>query len=240
MGEGGLAMRVRLVCSSLLLMVALTASCGPSEGGKDAVYQEDVTIQLPAPALDGKVSVEKAIQQRRSVRSFVDTPLTFAQVSQLLWAAQGITDKATGFRAAPSAGALFPMEVYLVAGRVTGLEPGVYHYRPRGHALERLVKGDFRAALCGGALDQSAIREAAVSIVVTGIYERTAGKYGGRAQRYVHMEAGHVGQNVCLQAVALGLGAVGIGGYEDASVRKAILLPDEEVPLYIIPVGHKK
>ncbi|MEP0766405.1 MAG: SagB/ThcOx family dehydrogenase [Fimbriimonadia bacterium] len=224
-----------------VLVLVLGTCCEPQAVSElDTVSPSTTSITLPPPATDGKTSLEKAIYERRSVRSFADSPLTLAQISQLAWAAQGVTDKASGFRTVPSAGALFPLEAYLVVGQVDGLEPGMYRYIPKDHALRLITKGDQRAALCSGALDQAAIREAPVSFVIAGIYSRTAGKYGLRAERFVHMEAGHVGQNLALQAVALGLGSVCIGGYDDSEVRRALMLPDEEVPLYIIPIGRKK
>ena len=198
------------------------------------------TMKLPKPELEGTVSVEEALQGRRSVRRYKDDPLTLAEVSQLLWAAQGITDEARGYRTAPSAGALYPLEVTLVVGTVTGLDPGVYKYDPREHELEKLDDGDKRAALADAALGQGSVRTGAVDIVFTAIYERVTGKYRERGVRYTHMEAGHAAQNVYLQAESLGLGTVVIGAFDDDAVAKVVgTTDDRERPLYIMPVGRK-
>ncbi len=197
------------------------------------------TIELPAPRLESNVSIEEALNNRRSVRSFKNQPLTIAEAGQLLWAAQGITEKSRGFRAAPSAGATFPFEVYLVAGDVTGLTAGIYRYDYQHHRLLLLREGDFRSKLSESALGQTSITDGAVNIVLTGIYERTTQRYGERGIRYVHIEAGHIAQNVFLQAVALGLGSVPIGAFDDNNVQKMLDIPKNEIPLYILPVGKK-
>ena len=189
---------------------------------------------LPQPNLKGTLSVEEVLARRRSIRSFSKEKLTTEEISQLLWAAQGITQERTGFRTAPSAGALYPLEVYLVT------EDGLFHYIPRGHRLETLGSSDLRGELARAALGQSSIREAAVDFVVTAIYSRITKKYGQRGVRYAHIEVGHLGQNIHLQAVALGLGSVSIGAFHDDQVRKVLSLPEEEVPVYIIPVGHPR
>ena len=189
---------------------------------------------LPQPNPKGTVSVEEALARRRSIRSFSKEKLTAEGISQLLWAAQGVTQEETGFRTAPSAGALYPLEVYLVT------EDGLFHYIPQGHRLETLKDSDLRGQLSRAALGQSSVRDAAADIVVTAIYSRTTRKYGRRGERYVHIEAGHLGQNIHLQAVALGLNSVSVGAFYDDQVKKVLSLPKEEVPLYIIPVGHPK
>lgn len=196
-------------------------------------------INLPQPELDSKFSIEKAIQQRRSVRSYEKSPLSMKEISQLLWAAQGISDRAKGLRTAPSAGALYPLEVYLVSGNVTGLSPGIYRYKPHGHEIEKIADGDKRAELSKAALSQSSVREAAAVIAISAVYERITGKYGQRGIRYTDMEAGHAGENVSLQAVALKLGTVMVGAFSDEDVKKVLGLPAEEKPLYLIPVGRR-
>jgi SagB-type dehydrogenase family enzyme len=185
------------------------------------------------------MSLEEAILERRSRRDFKDSPLTLAEVSQIVWAAQGITDD-TGLRAAPSAGALYPLDLYLVVGEqgVEGLGEGVYHYLPQSHSLELALQGDVRQALARLSLDQTFIAEAPLSLVITAEYERTAKKYGERGARYVHMEAGHVGQNVYLQAEALGLGTVTVGAFQDEKIAQALNLPPSYRPLYVMPIGH--
>jgi SagB-type dehydrogenase family enzyme len=197
------------------------------------------TIKLPEPLQDSKTSVEKAILKRRSARSFKDSSLTLAEVSQLLWAAQGITSP-RGLRTAPSAGALYPLEVYIVAGNVDALLDGIYHYRPVRHELVRLIKGDKRTELCAAALGQTSVRNAAAVIVFAAVYEKTTVKYGDRGIQYVHMETGHAAQNVFLQAVPLNLGTVVIGAFYDDGVRKVLKMSDREKPLYLMPVGRMK
>jgi len=197
------------------------------------------TIKLPEPLQDGKTSIEKALRERRSVRSFKKGPLTLADVSQLLWAAQGISSP-RGLRTAPSAGALYPLEIYLVAGNVDGLPGGVYHYRPVRHELVRMIAGDKRPELCTAALGQSSVRNAAAVIVFAAVYERTTVKYGERGIQYVYMETGHAAQNVALQAVPLNLGTVVIGAFQDAEVRKVLKMSGREQPLYVMPVGRIK
>lgn len=191
-------------------------------------------IQLPEPLTKGKVSLEEAIAKRRSQRTFKHQDLSLEQISQLLWAAQGITGKRGGmsFRSAPSAGALYPMEIYLVK------EDGLFRYLPETHKLEVLGERDLRDSLCASALGQDAVCRAPINIIICAVYERVTGKYGERGIRYAHIEAGHIAQNIHLQAVALGLGSVSIGAFSDEHVQKALNLPRDDKPLYIIPVGY--
>ena len=227
----------------VILAIVLLTFCGCA---KPAVTptpppspEQAKVINLPEPQYDSDVSIEQSLLNRRSIRSYTGEPLTLQEVSQLLWAAQGITD-ARGLRTAPSAGALYPLEVYLVAGDVEDLTPGVYRYEPDGHQLARIIDGDKRAELADAALAQPWVREGAISVVFTAVYERTTGKYGDRGIRYVHLEAGHAAQNLCLQATAMGLGAVTVGAFHDEQVTKLLNLPGDEQPLYIIPVGRKQ
>ncbi len=227
-----------------MLVVLLAAGIGLSCGGDLAKQTQEVTkaemavVQLPEPNLKGDMSLEEALLERRSVREYDPGALTLDQVSQLLWAAQGITGVGGG-RTAPSAGALYPLEVLVVAGSVDGLSPGVYRYDPPTHELNQTRQGDSRAALAAVALDQEWVRQASISLVIAAVYERTTAKYGERGVRYVHMEAGHAAQNVCLQATALGLGAVTVGAFDDSRVKNAVGLAANEEPLYIIPLGRK-
>ncbi len=193
-------------------------------------------ITLPDPAKQGTISVESALQSRVSTRNYGLDPLNLTQLSQLLWAVQGITHSGTR-RTAPSAGALYPLEVYIVAGDVEDLPSGIYHYRPHDHGLAQLAEGDMRQQLTAVALNQGPIARAPVSLILAAVYERTAAKYGGRAKRYVHMEIGHAGQNIYLQATALGLGTVMIGAFDDDRVHRLLGLR-EEAPLAIMPVGR--
>jgi SagB-type dehydrogenase family enzyme len=195
-------------------------------------------IKLPEPKYDSNTSVEQALLKRRSVRVYKDEPLALTEVSQLLWAAQGITDP-RGFRTAPSAGALYPLELYVVAGNVNDLPDGIYRYKPHKHELAMVVEGDKRTELCNAALDQPSIKDAAAVIVFSAVYERTTGKYGERGIRYVHIEVGHAAQNIYLQAVSLNPGLVVIGAFDDEEVKKIMNMEDKEHPLYIIPVGKE-
>lgn len=195
-------------------------------------------VKLPTPRYDGATSIEKTLRLRRSVREYSHSPLALAEVSQLLWAAQGTTDP-EGLRTAPSAGALYPLEIYLLAGNITDLCDGVYRYRAATHELVKIRDEDSRSELCRAALDQLSILEAPAVLVLCAVYERTTSKYGKRGIRYVHMEAGHAAQNVCLQAVALSLGAVVLGAFEDEKIKQVIPMRPKEEPLCIVAVGRK-
>lgn len=199
-------------------------------------------IMLPTPSYAGKISVEEAIKQRRTIRSFRSSSLTLSQLSQLLWAAQGITDQREGLRSAPSAGALYPLDVYAVVGEncVEGLAGAVYRYRPREHALERSAEGDRRTKVARAALRQSWIAEAPLILVITAEYRRITRKYGERGKGYAKTEAGHVGQNIFLQAEALGLGAGIVGAFDDGEMSRAMGAPTGHEPLSVMPVGYKK
>jgi len=194
-------------------------------------------VELPEPKYESETSVEEALKSRRSIRSYKDEPLTLAELSQLLWAAQGITAD-WGGRTAPSAGATYPLEVYVVVGDVKNLEDGLYHYNPKIHAITKKKHGDLRNELANAALGQDMLRKAPISFIVTAIYEWTTGRYGERGIRYVHMEVGHVGQNIYLQAETLGLGTVVVGAFYDDRVKDAFGIAEE--PLYIIPVGKPR
>ena len=194
-------------------------------------------IRLTEPRHDGTTSVEKTLSERRSVRHYKNESISLGDMSQLLWAAQGTTSP-RGFRTAPSAGALYPLEIYVVAGKVTALSAGIYKYDSRKHELLKIGSGDKRKALSHAALNQMSIRSAAAVMVFGGVYERTTSKYGQRGVRYVFIEAGHAAQNVFLQAVSLGLGTVVIGAFDDDKVKKALRFEADEYPLYIMPVGR--
>ncbi|MFH1339260.1 MAG: SagB/ThcOx family dehydrogenase [Candidatus Omnitrophota bacterium] len=193
-------------------------------------------IQLPAAIQKGKMPLEDAISMRRSQREFAEKDLDLNQLGQLLWAAQGITGKKEGyeFRSAPSAGALYPMEIYAVSRN------GLFRYLPSSHKLEVLSDKDLRNSLAGAALGQEPVRGAPVDIVICAVYERVTGKYGRRGIRYAHIEAGHIAQNIHLQAVALGLGSVPIGAFNDEEVKGVLSLSPDHEPLYIISVGYPR
>ena len=195
-------------------------------------------IKLPDPELTGEQSVESLLQQRRSVRSYQKLSLNLAEVGQLLWSAQGVSD-AQGLRTAPSAGALYPLKLFVVVGDVNELSPGIYQYIPEQHSLLKTADGDLRKSLQEVALDQSCIGDAAVIFVFTAIYRRTTWKYGDRGVRYVHMEVGHAGQNLFLQAEALHLGTVVVGAFNDDEVREVLKLDSDIQPLSLMPVGRK-
>jgi len=204
------------------------------------------TVKLPQPVLDGTVSVEAALEQRRSVRQYGPGPLTLAEVSQLLWAAYGVTKPVPevaalrgGLRTAPSAGACYPLEIYLVAGKVTGLAPGIYRYEPATHELQKIAAGDRRQALYNASAGQTFVKKAPASIVYSAVYERTTNRYGDRGrERYVCMDAGHSAENVYLQCTALGLGTCAVGAFLDDDLRTAVHMTRSEEPLYIMPVGR--
>ncbi len=196
----------------------------PQPGGEDE-------IALPMARLTGETSLEEVIAHRRSVREFTDQPLSQEQISQMLWAAQGITDP-RGLRASPSAGALYPLELYLA------LVDGAYHYVPERHSLQVVSEENLRPKLWEAGLSQGALQEAPAVFVVAAVYQRTEAKYGERAERYVRLEAGHAAQNILLQAVALQLGAVPIGAFYDDQVQAALAMPLDHQPLYLIAVGH--
>lgn len=196
-------------------------------------------IQLPPPRLESHFSVEAAIRQRRSVRQYRPGVLTLQQASQVLWAAQGLTHH-RGFRTVPSAGALYPLEIYLVTGTVANLEAGVYHYRPQGHGLIPVVSGCRLAALASAALGQKMVETSAAVLVICAVYQRMTSKYRLRGEQYVHIEAGHAGQNIALQCEALGLGCVMVGAFTDEQVQRVIQVQLSERPLYLIPIGLKR
>jgi SagB-type dehydrogenase family enzyme len=216
----------------ILVVVLLAAACGPAASTAAPPSAPVAVTPLPTPATSGDTSLEAALAGRRSVREFSDRPLTAAELGQLLWAAQGITDP-RGYRTAPSAGALYPLEIYVATAG------GLYHYQPARHALAVVGRSDVRQALYQAALRQAAVSQAPAVFVIAAVYERTAIKYGAeRSPRYVHLEAGHAAQNILLQAVTLGLGAVPIGAFDDEAIQEAMGLPAEEQPLYVIPVGR--
>lgn len=231
----------RLAVGFILIATIISAVCyliGSSEGGQRQQRIGD-HLQLPPVRLDGPVSLESAMQSRRSVRKYADEPLSLDEVSQLLWAAQGITHE-NGYRTAPSAGGLHPLEIYLLAGAVDGLRTGIYKYLPSGHQLLGVSNQDQRDDLYLAALKQDPIRQAPIVIVFAAVYQRTQVKYGDRASRYVHMEVGSAAQNVYLQATALDLGTVFIGAFLDDRVNAILGLAEDEQALCLMPVGIRR
>jgi SagB-type dehydrogenase family enzyme len=198
-------------------------------------------MKLPKAGTEGEVSLETTIKSRRTVRSFASTPLTLGQLAQLFWAAQGITEDRGYKRAAPSGGALYPMDIYGVVGVncVEGIKAGIWHYQPRDHSVSLVSEGDLRSEVARASLSQMWMANAPVSFVITSEYKRITGKYGRRGVRYAMIEAGHVGQNIFLQSEALGLGAGIVGAFDDRDVVSTLKIPQSHEPLLIMPVGYK-
>lgn len=213
---------------SMLLLATVLAAAAP-----------DTNIALPKPDTQGSVTLDRVLQTRRSVRDFDSKPIPLAAVSQLLWAAQGVTSTG-GRRTAPSAGALYPLEILLVATRVDGLDPGVYRYVPPTHSLRRTAAGKFDEAIAAAARGQQSVADAAAVIVIAGVDQRTTKKYGPRAARYVPFEAGCAAQNVLLEVLARGLGCVVVGAFDDTSVSGVVRLEAGETPIVLLPVGFPK
>ncbi len=215
------------------------ATPAPAGGGivASSTSATPLVVALPAPRTHGAATLEETLLGRRSVRAFAATGLALEDLGQLLWAAQGVTSREGG-RTAPSAGALYPLEIHAVVADVAGLDPGVYRYLPERHRLERLGGGDRRAALAHAALGQDWIAKAPVVLVIAADYARLTGKYRERGVRYAHLECGHAAQDVLLEAVALGLGAGVVGAFDDARVREVLRIPVTEQPLELIPVGR--
>ena len=234
----------RTVIKRLFLGIALLGMpvprwlCRAATGAKRP--RKEVFMKLPPAVTNGAVSVEQALQRRRTVRSYAAKALDLPQLAQLLWAAQGITGQGGFKRAAPSAGALYPMDVYAVAGEsaVHTLDAGIYHYQPESHALTLVAAGDFRQAVAAACLSQQWMRQAPLDLVITAEYDRARRKYGQRAVRYAMIEAGHIGQNLFLQAEALGLKAGIVGAFSDRDLHRVMQVPPGHEPLLVMPMGY--
>lgn len=203
-------------------------------------YPDHYRIRLPRPSVEGGSSIWPIVARRRSVRNFLPEQLSREDLSRLLWAAQGVTSREEGYelRAAPSAGGLYPVETYLLANDIAGVERGVYHYSVLGHELEQLRKGDFRTQASQAALDQDMAYHAPVVFIWTAIFQRSKWKYGERAYRYIYLDAGHIAQNLALAAVALGLGSCQIGALYDDEVNALIGVDGvQESAIYMTVVG---
>ncbi len=229
--------RQKVQTAMLAVLCAFQLECG-SECGGVAMIGKGRVIALPSPKLKGAVSVEEALASRRSRRVFADSTLSIGDVSQLLWAAQGVTAEGE-LRTAPSAGALYPLEVYVAAGRVRDLAAGVYRYLPRSHSIEMVKEGDVRYDLALASLGQKCVADAPAVIAIAGVYRRTESRYKERAVRYVHLEAGHAAQNVYLQCESLGLCTVAVGAFSDAGVGRILSMRPGEDALYLLPIGKK-
>jgi len=197
-------------------------------------------LKLPPPATKGTVSVEEALQGRRSTRKFAARSLELAQVGQLLWAADGV-NRPEGKKTAPAARAAYAVDLFLVVGErgVANLAPGIYQYLAPEHALKPVAKGEFRPAVAKACNSQAWMAEAPVQVAIAGDYARGAVKNGDKAPMYTHLEAGFVAQNLFLEVGALGLGAGIVGGFNDKALAQALKLPPRDVPLLVMPVGYK-
>ncbi|MCK4532553.1 SagB/ThcOx family dehydrogenase [bacterium] len=221
-----------LILFSVIVFMGNILSC-KVKGGEKKIDEE---IQLPQPKTRGKISLEESILKRHSVRDFSKRILSREQISQLLWAAYGEKhDAKTGAtKTVPSAGAAYPMETYLVSSQ------GFFHYFPQNHKLVKLKNIDLRSSLSKAALRQGCVSSAGVNIVITCVYDRICGRYKKRGIKYAYIEAGHIAQNIHLQAVCLGLSSVAVGAFSDEAVQKVLDLPNDHIPVYIIPVGYPK
>ncbi len=221
-----------LVTTALLWIHSPTVSAGTPS--KRAV------VKLPQPVTTGGESLEEAIAGRRTVRNFTGKPVTVQQLSQLLWAAQGETDSREHRRAAPSAGALYPLELYVAVGAPLSpkLNPGIYHYLPESHALEFVTEGDQRVEIAKAALNQNWMDDAAFIFLIAADFSRTTAKYAQRGFQYVHQEAGCAAENLLLQAKVLGLHAAIVGAFGDLEMNRAYRLQTTMQPLILLPVGR--
>jgi SagB-type dehydrogenase family enzyme len=218
----------------MLFFIFFIFVCSVTISAEGAGMKTQEKIVSPEPRIKGVMSLEEAILKRRSVRSYAPKDLSLEQISQLLWATQGITETKRGFRAAPSAGALYPLEIYLMR------KDGVFHYDVEDHSLTRVKTNDVRAHVVRAAWGQRFIEEAPVSVVICAVRSRVTQRYGDRGSRYVDIEVGHAAENLHLQAVALGLASVPIGAFTDKDVKKILGLSRDTDPIYIVPVGYVK
>ena len=218
------------------------ASFLPLKGAiaKDKKQNQGGSMKLPQPIMEGSISVAQAIRQRRTIRNYSSQILQVDQLAQLLWSAQGLTGSRRFKRAAPSAGALYPMDVYAVVGQnsVVQIDAGVYRYEPRAHMLALVTNQDLRDRVARAAISQMWMANAPINLVITAEYSRVMGKYGKRGVRYAQIEAGHIGQNLFLQAEALGLKAGIVGAFHDKEVAEVMNLPRSHEPLLIMPIGY--
>lgn len=202
-----------------------------------ASQMDNGVVYLPKPTYEGNTSIERALKERRSHRKYSDTSLSLEEISQILWSAQGVSEGGRRLRTAPSAGALYPLEIYLIAGKVEGIPKGIYKYSPLTHSIKISQEGDQRQKLL--TCCQPFVRKAPAIIAITGVYDRTAAKYGKRSKQYVHIEAGAAGQNIYLQCESLGIGTTFVGAFIDSRLRSILSLPGDEHPLGIMPLGKR-
>ena len=241
------------ICFSWLIILIALSGCSmetsanqKNSASSNKSANSQLTYILPSPKTKGNMSVEEALANRRSRRNFQDKALSAEQLSQILWAAYGITRPVSdrpllrgGLRTAPSAGALYPLEIYVVIGKVAGIEAGVYKYDSKEHKIVRTIDRDIREELSAAALNQNMLREAPVTVVYTAVFSRVTERYGQRGvERYVFMEIGHSAQNIYLQAEAMGLGTCAIAAFNDSRISELLRLPEDEKPFYLMPAGY--
>lgn len=212
----------------LAMTIVSTACCSFAD--------TDGTVALPQPSVNTDMTIMEAIESRRSIRSYSENSISLQQLSAVLHSAQGITSS-RGYRAAPSAGATYPMTVYALVEGVTGLEPGIYRYLPEDNALEPVVLGSYLKQLEEASLGQQWVGNCPAALVIASDYSATTDVYGDRGVRYVHMEAGHISQNIYLTCTSMGMGTVAVGAFTDQQVSQLLELDDNIAPLYIMPLG---
>lgn len=230
----------KLLIGAILVTLSFSSQgCSEEQRPKQQNRQATHPIRLVMPTVESRNSLESVLKKRRSLRSYGSQMPDLKEVSQILWATQGISNHQLQFRTAPSAGALYPLEVYLVAGRVASLATGLYHYDPTSHSLKQLSSVDCREDLSKAAVDQEFVKNAPAVIILCAVFDRTTKRYGDRGLKYVYMEAGHAGQNLCLQVESLGMGAVPVGAFDDERVIQLLSLSHDETPVCIFPFGKK-
>jgi len=229
----------------LLVIILIVVSGCVSQNFENEIYNiEGPTYALPIPEFDGNISLETALESRRSRRNFQDKAISLEQLSQILWAAYGITspnsnsESRGGLRTTPSAGALYPLEIYVIVGNIENLAPGVYKYISETHEIMRVIDGDIRSELSEAVVNSNMVLEAPITIFYSAIFDRTTDTYGERGRNYVYIELGHSAQNIYLQVETLGLGTVAVGAFTDDEVKRILKLPANETPLYIMPIGY--
>ena len=199
-------------------------------------YNNKTSIELPPPSKEGGISVEEAISKRRSIRRYSKEPLILREISQILWSASGVTST-TGYRAAPSAGATYPIEIYILIINAEDINPGLYQYNYNNHSINFYRNIESLKPFVSAALGQDFVSEASINIIISAEFSRTTMIYGNRGYRYVWMEAGHIAENIHLQAESLGLGTVIIGAFYDDKIKRFLNIKEE--PLCIMPIGKK-
>ena len=233
-------MEYNVYISAIALLSPLVYGCKVNPEPAEAMDSSHVL--LPEPRYESTTSVEEALKGRRSIRDFSEEPLGIEEVSQLLWAGQGVTSE-DGKRTVPSAGATYTIELYIIALNVEGFSKGIYHYNPSEHSLIRIREGDFREELLGATRNQPRFEKVPVSIIIAGNFERHKKKFGGvpedLVKTWVYTEAGHASQSMYLQSESLGLGMVLMGGFDESKLNSLLELPSNETSLYLIPLGRK-